>query len=287
MVKLIECPRDAMQGIKEFIPTEQKAKYLNKLLKCGFHTIDFGSFVSPKWVPQLKDTADVLEKLELTQDSPHLLSIAANLRGAKDACQFEEIKYLGFPFSISETFQQRNINATLHESLGRVEDIQIVNNLCAQHDKKLIVYISMAFGNPYNDPWNMDLIYKWIDELINMDVEIAALSDTVGVSNYDSIVTIFADIIREFPEIEFGAHFHTTPQTWEEKVAAAYEAGCKRFDGAIKGFGGCPMAAHELVGNMPQENLLHYFNDRGITTGVDMDCFREAFFTATEVFPSK
>ena len=276
-----------MQGLHEFIPTEKKADYINKLLKCGFDTIDFGSFVSPKWIPQLKDTAEVLSKLELNSDSPDLLAIIANLRGAGDACNFQEIKYLGFPFSISETFQKRNINATLKESLGRVEDIQIVNNICSQHNKELIVYTSMAFGNPYNDPWSIELLMEWTEKLKEMEVKTIALSDTVGVSDTDSIRVIFSELTKEFPDIEFGAHFHTTASSWEEKITAAYDSGCRRFDGAIKGFGGCPMAASEMVGNMPMENLVGYFEDRNIETGVVKSEFNEAFFKAIDVFPSK
>ncbi len=284
-IKLIECPRDAMQGIKEFIPTDEKARYINSLLKVGFDTIDFGSFVSPKWIPQLKDTAEVLSKLDLENTDTELLAIVANLRGAKDACQHPQIKYLGFPFSISETFQKNNINATIKESLGRVEDIQIVLSICEQFDKELIVYISMAFGNPYRDPWNTEHIFQWTKILSDMGVKKIALSDTVGMSNPDSIKVVFSTLIRDFPQIEFGAHFHTTPDTWEEKVQAAYESGCRRFDGAIKGFGGCPMSGYDLVGNMAMENLFSFFNEIGEIEGIDKKAFWHSMQLAKEIFP--
>ena len=284
-IKLIECPRDAMQGIEEFIPTDKKAEYINSLLKVGFDTIDFGSFVSPKWIPQLKDTAEVLSKLDLENTDTDLLAIVANLRGAKDACQFPEIKYLGFPFSISETFQKNNINATIKESLGRVEDIQIVLSICEQFDKELIVYISMAFGNPYGDPWSTEYIFQWTKILSDMGVKKIALSDTVGMSNPDSIKVVFSTLIRDFPHIEFGAHFHTTPDTWEEKVRAAYESGCRRFDGAIKGMGGCPMSGYDLVGNMAMENLFSYFNEINEIDGIDKKSFWNSMQLAKDVFP--
>lgn len=286
-MKLIECPRDAMQGLEAFIPTDVKTAYINKLLQVGFDTIDFGSFVSPLWVPQLKDTADVLKKLDLSTTKSGLLAIVANLRGAKEACNFEEIKYLGFPFSISETFQKRNINATMHESLGRMEDIQIVNNLCAWHDKKLVVYISMAFGNPYGDPWNQEIMHEWTEKLSGLGVDIIALSDTVGVSTPELIEEVFLDVIGTFPEIEFGAHFHTTADTWEEKVKAAYKAGCRRFDGAIKGYGGCPMAASNLVGNMPTENIVSMFTKDNINLDINLESFNESLTMAAEIFPNK
>ncbi len=286
-MKLIECPRDAIQGLEGFIPTGVKAEYINKLLQVGFDTIDFGSFVSPRWVPQLRDTAEVLGKLNLSSTKSALLAIVANLRGATDACNFDEIKYLGFPFSISETFQKRNINATLRESLGRVEDIQIVNNICAQHDKKLVVYISMAFGNPYGDPWNQAIMHEWTEKLAGLGVEIMALSDTVGVSTPELIEEVFADVIGTFPQIEFGAHFHTTADTWEGKVKAAFKAGCRRFDGAIKGYGGCPMAASNLVGNMPTENMVSMFASDGIDLGINLDIFNECLAMADAVFPKQ
>lgn len=282
MVKVIECPRDAMQGLKDFIPTEVKASYINQLLKVGFDTIDFGSFVSPKAIPQMKDTADVLSRLDLSSTSSKLLSIVANKRGATDACQFEEINYLGFPFSISETFQQRNTNSSISESLVRVEEIQ---SLCIQHKKKLVVYISMAFGNPYGDNYNSDIVINWTKKLADMGVSIIALSDTIGVSNKNNISSLFQHVVPEFPEVEIGAHLHTTPDTWEEKVVAAYDNGCRRFDGAIKGFGGCPMAKDDLTGNMPTELMLSYFKKNSIQTGVDTDQMNKSLQKSTEVFP--
>ncbi|MEN8927576.1 MAG: hydroxymethylglutaryl-CoA lyase, partial [Flavobacteriales bacterium] len=252
-IKLIECPRDAMQGIRDFIPTQMKVDYINSLLKVGFDTIDFGSFVSPKAIPQLKDTAEVLNKLELDNAESELLAIVANKRGAVDACHFEEINYLGFPFSVSETFQQRNTNSSIEESLSRVEEIQ---NLCVKNKKELVVYLSMAFGNPYEDKWNEDIVAHWAEKLhTKLDVSILALSDTIGTSNKENITSLFSTLIPEFDKVEFGAHLHTTPDTWEEKIAASIESGCNRFDGAIKGFGGCPMATDELTGNMPTEKM--------------------------------
>jgi hydroxymethylglutaryl-CoA lyase len=282
MVKLIECPRDAMQGLHDFIPTKIKANYINQLLKVGFDTIDFGSFVSPKAIPQLKDTAEVLNQLDLSTSKSKLLAIVANQRGAVDACNFEEINYLGFPFSISETFQQRNTNSSIEESLKRVENIQ---ELCIQNKKELVVYISMAFGNPYGDSWSSEIVIEWTKKLSNLGIKTIALSDTTGVSNPKNISYLFSNIIPEFTDIEIGAHLHTTPNTWEEKVNAAYQNGCKRFDGAIKGFGGCPMAADDLTGNMPTENLLNYFNQKKIMTGLNQEEFNQSIIDALNVFP--
>ena len=282
MLKIIECPRDAMQGLHDFIPTNTKAAYINQLLKVGFDTIDFGSFVSPKAIPQLKDTAEVLNQLDLSTAKSKLLAIVANQRGALDACNFEEINYLGFPFSISETFQQRNTNSSIIESLKRVEDIQ---NLCVNNRKELVVYISMAFGNPYEDKWNSDILIEWTKKLSDLGVKIIALSDTTGVSTPENISYLFSNIIPEFNTIEIGAHLHTTPTTWEEKVNAAYKNGCKRFDGAIKGFGGCPMATDDLTGNMATENLIQYFNQNNLTTGINKEEFNQSMLDALKVFP--
>ena len=282
MVKLIECPRDAMQGIKEFIPTEKKAAYINKLLSANFDTIDFGSFVSPKAIPQMKDTAEVLSQLDLSGSRSKLLAIVANQRGADDAAQFEEITYLGYPFSISETFQLRNTNATIEESVGRVEQIQ---DICLAHDKQLVVYISMGFGNPYGDPWNVEIVQRWVTRLAEMGISILQLSDTIGVASPESISYLFSNLIPAYPDIELGAHFHTVPDKWKEKIATAYQNGCRRFDGAVKGYGGCPMAKDDLTGNMPTENMLYYFLKEGIETGVDMDVFQEAMAMAGSVFP--
>lgn len=281
MIKLIECPRDAMQGLHNFIPTEKKAAYINQLLKVGFDTIDFGSFVSPKAIPQLKDTAEVLSKLDLSTTKSKLLAIIANTRGATDAVLFEEINYLGFPFSISETFQQRNTNSSILQSLKTVEEVQ---NLCVKHKKKLVVYISMAFGNPYGDAWNSDIVINWTKKLAALGVKIIALSDTVGVSNKENISYLFSNLIPEFTTIEIGAHLHTTPDTWKEKVDAAYKNGCRRFDGAIKGFGGCPMATDKLTGNMATENLIAYFNEINIKTKINADEFDKSMLKANNVF---
>lgn len=281
-MKIIECPRDAMQGIHEFIPTEKKIEYINSILKVGFDTVDFGSFVSPKAIPQMRDTALVLDQLDFTDSNSKLLAIIANVRGAQDAVEFEEISYLGFPFSISETFQQRNTNSSMAESLTRVEEIQ---DLCVRNKKKLVVYISMAFGNPYGDQWSSDVAVEWTKRLAQMGIRIIALSDTIGVSNPDNITYLFSKLVPEFPGVEFGAHLHTTPDKWEEKVHAAYTSGCRRFDSAIKGYGGCPMAADKLTGNMPTENLLSYFNKHNIATGIDENAFAEAMKIAVKTFP--
>lgn len=273
-MKLIECPRDAMQGIKTLIPTEKKIAYINLLLKAGFDTIDFGSFVSPKAIPQLADTSEVLKGLDLSNTPSKLLSIVANTRGAMDACAFDEISYLGFPFSISETFQQRNTNSSIEASLVRVEEIQ---NLCLKHNKRLVVYISMGFGNPYGDLWHPDIALQWSEKLYReLDVRILALSDTIGVSNEQNITALFQDLIPAFPEVEFGAHLHTTPDTWEEKVSAAYKAGCRRMDGALKGFGGCPMAADALTGNMATENVISWMERNDLAHGIDPKILNEA-----------
>lgn len=281
-VKLIECPRDAMQGIHDFIPTEKKVAYISSILKCGFDTVDFGSFVSPKAIPQMRDTAEVLSGLDLSETQSKLLAIIANVRGAEDAVAFEEISYLGFPFSISETFQQRNTNSTIAESLKRVEEIQ---SLCVKRKKELVIYISMAFGNPYGDEWNVGIVERWVRKISELGIKIIALADTIGVSNPENIRYLFSHLIPEFPQLEFGAHLHTTPDTWEEKVEAAYNAGCRRFDSAIKGFGGCPMATDKLTGNMPTENLLSYFNKKEISTGIHSNAFLDAMKMAVQTFP--
>ena len=262
-MKIIECPRDAMQGIKEFIPTSTKIAYINQLLKVGFHTIDFGSFVSEKAIPQLKDTAEVLAGLDLSNTSSKLLSIIANTRGAETACNFEEINYLGFPLSVSEEFQKRNTNKSIEESLRVVEEIQ---NLSVKNNKELLVYLSMAFGNPYGENYHPDIVAELTEKLKQLDVSIVALSDTIGVSDPSNITPLFSTLIKEYPTIEFGAHFHTTTDKWEEKVDSAYLNGCRRFDSALKGFGGCPMAKDDLTGNMPTEKLITYFiEDLGLS----------------------
>ena len=272
-MKLIECPRDAWQGHHPFIPTEQKIQYLNQLLRVGFDTLDFGSFVSPKAMPQVSDTARVVEALDLAGTSTQLLAIVANERGAQDACTHEKISYLGYPFSISETFQRRNTNAGLPESVERVKAIQA---LCVKYNKELVIYISMGFGNPYGDPWSPELALEWVDTLAREGIGVFSLSDTVGVAHEEDIRSIFAELITSRPDLEFGAHFHTRPDAWRGKVAAAYEAGCRRFDGAILGYGGCPMAQDSLVGNMPTERLLEFAREKNELLPISYEAFAEA-----------
>lgn len=280
-MKIVECPRDAMQGIKEFIPSKIKATYINSLLKVGFDTIDFGSFVSPKAIPQLVDTGEVLNQLNLSTTKSKLLAIVANQRGAQDACHFQEINYLGFPFSISETFQQRNANSSIVESLVRVEEIQ---NLCLKHNKELVVYISMAFGNPYGDIWNSDIVINWTKKLSDLGIKIIALSDTIGVSNPDNINYLFSNIIPEFKNVEIGAHLHSTKEKASEKIHAAYTSGCKRFDVAIHGFGGCPMAADDLTGNLATEDLEGYFLKNNINLNLNIEFLRESYESSWTIF---
>jgi hydroxymethylglutaryl-CoA lyase len=285
MIKIIECPRDAMQGLHDFVPTETKTAYINKLLKVGFDTLDCGSFVSPKAIPQLRDTAEVLKGLDLSESNTKLLAIVANQRGAEDASLFEEISYLGYPFSISETFQLRNTNASIQESLSRVDAIQ---NICTKTGKKMVAYLSMGFGNPYGDEWNVDVVQKWVNTLAGLDIKILSLSDTIGVADRTSIEYLFGNLIPPYPDVEFGAHFHTTAQSWHEKIDAAYKNGCKRFDGAIRGYGGCPMAKDDLTGNMPTENLIYYFNNAKEDLNLDQNAFQEALdFAVNSVFPEK
>ncbi|WP_325450747.1 hydroxymethylglutaryl-CoA lyase [Gelidibacter sp.] len=279
-VKIIECPRDAMQGIKDFIPTEKKVQYIQSLLRVGFDTIDFGSFVSPKAIPQMVDTAEVLSKLDLSTTKSKLLAIIANTRGAEDASKHPEINYLGYPFSISENFQMRNTHKTIAESVVTLEEILEIADKTA---KEVVVYISMGFGNPYGDPWNVDIVGEWTERLANMGVKILSLSDTVGTSNPENINYLFSNLIPKYPHIEFGAHLHTTPTSWHEKVDAAYKAGCLRFDGAIQGFGGCPMAKDELTGNMPTEKLLSYFTSKQRNT-LNALSFESAYNEATKIF---
>ncbi len=280
-VKLIECPRDAMQGIKEFIPTELKIKYLNMLLNVGFDTIDFGSFVSPKAIPQMIDTAAVLEGLDLSTTKSKLLAIVANTRGAKDASIHKPIDYLGFPFSISENFQMRNTHKTIAQSMETLSDIL---EIADKTDKEVVTYISMGFGNPYGDPWNVDIVGEWTEKLASMGAKILSLSDTIGSSDAQTISYLFKNLIPAYPSIEFGAHLHTTPSTWHEKVEAAYQSGCRRFDGAIKGYGGCPMAKDELTGNMPTEKVLSYLTQQKADHGLDPMAFESSYNQALDVF---
>jgi hydroxymethylglutaryl-CoA lyase len=281
-VKIIECPRDAMQGIKShFISTEAKANYINSLLKVGFDTIDFGSFVSPKAIPQMRDTAAVLARLDLSQTTSKLLAIVANVRGANDAVQFEEIDYLGYPFSISENFQMRNTHKTISQSIETLQEILTIANSA---NKEVVAYLSMGFGNPYGDPWNVEIVSEWTEKLSGMGVKILSLSDTIGSSTPAVISQLFSNLIPIYPAIEFGAHLHTSPSLWHEKVHAAFHAGCKRFDGAIKGYGGCPMAKDELTGNMPTEKLISYFTEQKVVTGIKPMSFESAYNQALKIF---
>tara|TARA_R110002012_G_scaffold9716_2_gene44863 strand:+ start:293541 stop:294407 length:867 start_codon:yes stop_codon:yes gene_type:complete len=280
-VKIIECPRDAMQGIKDWIPTESKVQYIQSLLRCGFDTIDVGSFVSPKAIPQMQDSAEVLHSLDLSKTDSKLLSIVANLRGAQDAVQHEMVDYLGYPFSISENFQMRNTHKTIAQSVDLLKDII---ELASSKDKELVVYISMGFGNPYGDPWNVDIVGEWAEKLSSMGVKILSLSDTVGTSDAETIDYLFSNLIKRYPKVEFGAHLHTTPTTWHEKVDAAYKAGCRRFDGAIQGFGGCPMAADDLTGNMPTEKLISYFASVKANDNVNAMSFESSYNEALKIF---
>lgn len=280
-LKIIECPRDAMQGLHDFIATNVKVDYINTLLQCGFDTIDFGSFVSPKAIPQMRDTAEVLSGLDLNSASK-LLAIVANERGAEDAIQFEEIDYLGYPFSVSEEFQKRNTNATIEESLGRVEAMQ---NLCVKNNKELVVYLSMGFGNPYGEEWNSEIVYKWCNVLFEkFDIRIQALSDTIGAANPELVRSLFKTIIPALPNVEIGAHLHTRPENAKAIVEAAYSAGCTRFDGALRGLGGCPMAKDDLTGNMPTEVMLEWFSEQGIGTGIDSNNLQKALQASKMVF---
>ncbi|HMW38357.1 MAG TPA: hydroxymethylglutaryl-CoA lyase [Saprospiraceae bacterium] len=280
-VKLIECPRDAMQGLKRFIPTEEKTAYLQTLLQVGFDTIDFGSFVSAKAIPQMSDTHELIRRLTPNAIKSNLLAIIANTRGAAEAVQYPAISHLGFPFSVSETFQLRNTNRTIEQSIGVVKEI---GDLCAKNNKEFVIYLSMAFGNPYGDAWNADVLGKYIDLLKAYHCRIFALSDTVGIASPDSIYYLFESIIPAFPDIEIGAHLHTTPVAWQEKIKAALLAGCRRFDGAIKGYGGCPMAKDELTGNMPTEKMVEFLQEEGYHTGIDIEALAESVHLADHIF---
>lgn len=282
-VKIIECPRDAMQGIKTFIPTANKVTYIQSLLRVGFDTIDFGSFVSSKAIPQMQDTAEVLAQLDLSQTQSKLLAIIANTQGAEAACTFPEIQYLGFPFSISENFQMRNTHKTISQSLISLQEIL---NLADAKNKQVVAYLSMGFGNPYGDPWNTEIVGEWTEKLATMGVKIVSLSDTIGSSTPEMISYLFSNLIPTYPAIEFGAHLHTTPDSWFEKIDAAYKAGCRRFDGAIQGFGGCPMATNHLTGNMPTEKLLSYFTAQKASINLSPMSFESAYNEASKVFNS-
>ncbi|UAY51038.1 hydroxymethylglutaryl-CoA lyase [Ferruginibacter albus] len=278
-IKLIECPRDAMQGWKHFIPTDKKIQYINALLKVGFDTIDFGSFVSPKAIPQMADTNEVIEKLQVTNSK--LLAIVANERGAEDAVQYDKISYLGFPFSISETFQQRNTNSSIEESLHRVEAIQ---DLCVQHKKELVIYISMGFGNPYGDEYNEDIVMHWVNKMIGLGIKTISIADTVGIATAEQVYAIVSKLIPVYTDIEIGVHLHSTAQNWQQKIDAALRAGCKRFDGALKGIGGCPMANDELVGNMNTELMIPYFKQLNLLNNINEEALAACSRLASEIF---
>jgi hydroxymethylglutaryl-CoA lyase len=280
-IKLVECPRDAMQGWQHFIPTEKKIAYINQLLKVGFDTVDFGSFVSPKAIPQMADTKEVVEKLAVESKRTKLLAIIANARGAKDAAEFEKISYLGFPFSVSPTFQRRNANSTIEESLERVKEIK---NICDKNDKELVVYVSMAFGNPYGDKYNEDIVLDWINKIVAEGIQIISLADTVGLAKQAQVASLVKKTISTFPEIETGVHLHSTSFNWKEKIDAALENGCRRFDGALKGIGGCPMANDTLVGNMNSELMVPYFKQLGFLQNINEDELLKAEEMASQIF---
>lgn len=281
MIKLVECPRDAMQGIKDFIPTDLKAGYINALLKVGYDTIDFGSFVSPRAIPQLADTAKVLSKLDLENTDSKLLVIIANERGAKEAAQHKEISYLGYPFSVSETFQKRNTNASIGQSVERIKRIQ---DICISNNKELVCYLSMGFGNPYGDAYSPEIVEEWMEKLSAFGIKIFSLSDTIGIAKPDTIGYLFSKLIPRFPDLEFGAHLHTAPHNWKEKIDIAFESGCKRFDTAIFGYGGCPMAKDDLIGNFPTEHFVNYFGIKTIGKQFNIYAFEEALRFAKRVF---
>ena len=280
-IKLIECPRDAMQGWKSFIPTQNKIEYLNQLLQVGFDTLDFGSFVSPKAIPQMADTKEVVEKLDLQNTKTKLLAIIANARGAQEASVFEQITYLGFPFSISPTFQKRNTNSTIEESLETVKEIK---KICDKNSKEAVIYISMAFGNPYGDEYNEDIVLEWIGKLVGEGIQIISLADTVGLAAPSQIASLVKKVIAMFPGIETGVHLHSTSLNWKEKIDAALQNGCMRFDGALKGVGGCPMAEDELVGNMDSELMIPYFEKLGLLTNVNHQALKKAIDMASKIF---
>lgn len=281
VIELIECPRDAMQGWSHFIPTQKKVEYLNELLKVGFNTLDFGSFVSAKAIPQMADTVDVLNQLDLSKTKTKLLAIVANTRGANDAVEFDAIEFLGFPFSISPTFQKRNTNSTQQESLQRVDEIQ---ELCKKHNKKLVVYLSMGFGNPYNDTYNEEILLHWANEMVIREIEIISLADTVGLGTTQQINFALQTLIPKYTKTTFGVHLHSTSINWKDKLQAAIDSGCKRFDGALKGIGGCPMAQDSLVGNMDTEKMIHHFESQNLFTNYNVDSLSKCLQIANEIF---
>ena len=280
-IQLVECPRDAMQGWKHFISTKKKVEYINSLLEVGFDTIDFGSFVSPKAIPQMADTKEVIQRLNVGSSKSRLLAIIANRRGAEDAVAYNEISYLGFPFSISPTFQRRNTNSTIEESMARVEEIQ---DLCLKHNKQLVIYLSMGFGNPYGDEYNEEILIRWADEMVNIGIKIISLADTVGVARPDQISFALKTLIPKYPETIVGVHLHSTPTNWQAKLEAAVAAGCQRFDGALKGIGGCPMAQNDLVGNMNTELMISYLEEKHVINGLNKDALARSLHLASKIF---
>lgn len=280
-LKIIECPRDAMQSIKMFIPTEKKIKYIQSLIDVGFDTLDMGSFVSKKVIPQLQDTEDVLRSIDLSFSHTKLLVIIANIRGAEIASGFNTISSLGYPFSISENFQMRNTNKTINES---ITELKKIISICDKHDKEIVIYLSMGFGNPYGDPWNYEIVDKWISVLKLLGIKIISISDTIGAAKKDDVFEVFSKAIVDYPNIEFGAHFHTNPGKWYDKIDSAYRAGCLRFDCAIQGFGGCPMAKDELTGNFPTEKLISYFNSKKVELNINSLNFESAYNFASKIF---
>ncbi len=280
-IKLVECPRDAMQGWKNFIPTKDKSEYINQLLKVGFDTLDFGSFVSPKAIPQMADTKEVIEKLQIENTQTQLLAIVANTRGAGEASIFHQITYLGYPFSVSPTFQKRNANSTIEESLQTVKEIK---SICDNNNMEAVVYISMAFGNPYGDEYDEDIVINRIDKLVGEGIEIISLADTVGLASPSQIASLVKRVITQYPQIETGVHLHSTSLHWKEKIDAALQNGCKRFDGALKGVGGCPMAEDELVGNMNSELMIPYFEKLGLLENINHDALKKATEMASKIF---
>jgi Isopropylmalate/homocitrate/citramalate synthases len=280
-IHIVECPRDAMQGWKHFIPTNKKIEYINALLEVGFDTIDFGSFVSPKAIPQMADTKEVISNLQMSNSRSKLLAIVANVRGAEDAVVFDEITYLGFPFSISETFQKRNTNSTIGQSLTTVERIR---DLCKKNKKEPVIYISMGFGNPYGDAYSEEIVMKWVDKLTGLDINIISMADTIGLAQPAQVSSILNKLIPKYTEVEFGVHLHSTPVKWKQKIDAALNAGCRRFDGALKGIGGCPMADDELVGNMNSELMIAHFKEKDILPGINKEALQKALLLANEIF---
>ena len=280
-IKIVECPRDAMQGIKQWIPSEIKLDYLQSVLSVGFDVVDFGSFVSKRAIPQMSDSAYIIDQLDLSNTTSKLLAIVANERGALDACSHSSLSFLGFPFSISEIFQMRNTNKSISESF---EELKKIKTISEKYSKNLVVYLSMGFGNPYGEPWNYEIVEKWIDKLSDLKIQVISLSDTIGTAVPDDIFNIFSNIIPRYTQVEFGAHFHTRPDDWFKKIDSAYRAGCKRFDGAIQGFGGCPMAKDELTGNLPTEKLISYFNTLNKKTSINSLNFESCYNHALRLF---